>query len=99
MFTSVLPSFTLNPSEVLQDTSLLSLIQGEATQEKLVQSVAGQILDSHSLSSQGIRPWEIMARDLLVLPWVAPVRINVVYIHLFTKDIKTGTCISQIFKK
>lgn len=78
MFTSVLPSFTLNPSEVLQDTSLLSLIQGEATQEKLVQSVAGQILDSHSLSSQGIRPWETMARDLLVLPWVAPVRINVV---------------------
>lgn len=73
----------------------MPLVQGEVTQEKLVQSVAGQILDSHSLSSQGVRPWEMMARDLLVLPWVAPVRMNVDYIHLFPQDVKKGTCISQ----
>lgn len=77
----------------------MPLVQGEATQEKLVQSVAGQIFVSHSLSLQGIRPWEMMARDLLVLPWVAPVTMNVVNtcIFLFTQDVKTGICISQEF--
>lgn len=77
----------------------MPLVQGEATQEKLVQSVAGQIFVSHSLSLQGIRPWEMMARDLLVLPWVAPVRMNVVNtcIFLFTQDVKTGIGISQEF--
>lgn len=40
----------------------------------------------------------MMARDLLVLPWVAPVRMNVVYIYLFIQDVKTGICISQEFK-